>query len=104
MWIGYTEMVLIFLNFGQIFELLRPKVDRLEPVVELYTQRYWKNRKSQNFKIVLNRRETDSRVSLAKIRGQKSLKFENDGMGTGLKIILSDTNRFHMCVGRMEKA
>ena len=44
-----------------------------------------KNRKSQNFKIVLNRRETDSRVSLAKIRGQKSLKFENDGMGTGLK-------------------
>ena len=45
-----------------------------------------KNRKSQNFKIVLNRRETDSRVSLAQIRGQKSLKFENDGMGTGLKV------------------
>ena len=48
-----------------------------------------KNRKSQNFKIVLNRRETDSRVSLAKIRGQKSLKFENDGMGTGLKYLFN---------------
>ena len=44
-----------------------------------------KNRKIQNFKIVLNCRETDARVSSAKIRGLQSLKLENDGMSTGLK-------------------
>ena len=59
-----------------------------------------KNRKIQNFKIVLNCRETDARVSSAKIRGLQSLKLENDGMGTGLKwnlswnftVICSDSN------------
>ena len=42
-------------------------------------------KKIEKFKIVLNCRETDARVSSAKIRGLQSLKLENDGMGTGLK-------------------
>ena len=53
-----------------------------------------KNRKIQNFKIVLNCRETDARVSSAKIRGLQSLKLENDGMGTGLKWIHDPLYKF----------
>ena len=46
-----------------------------------------KIRKIQNFENVVNRRETDSAVSLAKIRGLESLILKNNGKGTGLKSI-----------------
>ena len=45
-WIGYIEIVNLFLGFDLENEILRPKLGCPEPVAGLYTQRYWKNSKN----------------------------------------------------------